>query len=294
MTDSPLDQATLDWVCESAGASDILGVTTLVGGLSRAMFRIDLRDTSVVLRHFPEDGPWQRDCVRREAAALRQVEGAEIAAPTLIASDPEGTATGTPSTLMTLLPGEIRLGPHRDRLTTMATTLVRLHDLAPGPEIEPVHWFADLDDDHRLRWLVDRRFAAEALALAATAEQPRSTVFVHGDYQHFNLLWAGTRISGVIDWPMSGLNERARDVGHCMLNLAVLHSAEEALDFLDHYEQQAATRLDEGWLVREVLDFGPEWQEFIPIQVAGRTGVDPPGMPDRVATVVETLLRRAG
>lgn len=69
-------------------------------------------------------------------------------------------------------------------------------------------------------------------------------MLAHGDYQHFNVLWQGERVSGVVDWPTVGRADRGRDTGHCRLNLAVLFEADLAMDFLDAYEERAGVAVD--------------------------------------------------
>lgn len=69
-------------------------------------------------------------------------------------------------------------------------------------------------------------------------------MLVHGDYQHFNVLWCDDRLSGVVDWPNAATGNRGSDVGHCRLNLAVLFDARTAGDYLVMYERAAGVPLD--------------------------------------------------
>src|SRR4029077_11093402 len=39
---------------------------------------------------------------------------------------------------------------------------------------------------------------------------PKSVTFIHGDYQHFNLLWTRGRLTGVIDWTLGGMGHPDR------------------------------------------------------------------------------------
>ena len=76
---------------------------------------------------------------------------------------------------------------------------------------------------------------------------PTKTTFVHGDYQHFNLLWSRGSLTGVVDWTLAGRGHPDRDVGHCRLNLGVLFTPEWASTFRDAYEEEADRRVDPWW-----------------------------------------------
>ncbi|MGP9538048.1 phosphotransferase family protein [Brachybacterium sp. AOP43-C2-M15] len=140
----------------------------------------------------------------------------------------------------------------------------------------------------------DAGLVRASLELAARAPDPARAVLCHGDYQHFNVLWQGGEISAVVDWPTVGLADRGLDVGHCRLNLAVLFSADAAMRFLDDYEQQSGVTVDPAPDLQRLLNFGPNWPEFIPLQVDGRAAVDGPGMAGRVRETIQRTLRRAG
>jgi aminoglycoside phosphotransferase (APT) family kinase protein len=147
---------------------------------------------------------------------------------------------------------------------------------------------------HRpLDWLTDPglREAAREAASGPLVEEP---TFVHGDYQHFNVLWSDGRLSGVVDWPYAGIGNRGSDVGHCRLNLAVLFDARTAEDYLTMYERAAGVRVDRRADLRALLCFDLRWQRFIPRQVNGRAPLDLAGMPDRVSAAVRSALSGIG
>jgi aminoglycoside phosphotransferase (APT) family kinase protein len=118
--------------------------------------------------------------------------------------------------------------------------------------------------------------------------------FAHGDYQHFNVLWQGGQLIGVVDWPNAATAPRGVDVGHCRLNLAVLFSADLADDYLAAYEQAAGLKVDARAELRSILNFDQSWPDFIPRQVDGRAPLDIAGMSDRVVDLVRRLVHRLG
>ena len=134
----------------------------------------------------------------------------------------------------------------------------------------------------------------DAAREAASGPLVDEEVLVHGDYQHFNVLWSDGRLSGVVDWPNGATGNRGSDVGHCRLNLAVLFDAETAADYLTMYERAAGVRVDRRADLRALLCFDLEWQRFIPRQVAGRAPLDLAGMPGRVAAAVRSALDGIG
>ncbi|MFC0673743.1 phosphotransferase family protein [Brachybacterium hainanense] len=288
------------WVRDALGQDvRIARRVRLTGGLSEAMFRLDLAGAAVpavVLRRWPSGDAWQQDASRREALALSRLAGTGVPAPALLASDPQGRATGRPSTLMSLLPGDVVLDP-ADRgawVRAMADQLARIHALPCGPDVPSSSAHDHLGDPWRRAWLAGFPAGARALELALAVRDPAAPVLCHGDYQHFNLLWQDGAICGVVDWTMAGSGDPGRDLGHCMLNLAVLHEAADALALRARYEELADRSVDIGWLLWELIGFSPDWEEFIPVQVHGRAPLDVPGMRGRVEEVITALVRGIG
>jgi aminoglycoside phosphotransferase (APT) family kinase protein len=117
-------------------------------------------------------------------------------------------------------------------------------------------------------------------------------VLIHGDYQHFNVLWSRGRLSAVVDWASAGIGSPDVDVGHCRLNLAVLFSADLAERFRELYESEAGRRVEGWWDVDALLEYDDTWPEFIPRQVAGRAPLDLRGMTSRVEDLLASTLAR--
>lgn len=286
----------------------VLATTRLEGGISAAMDRITVRSpeglTDVVLRRWPDE-PWAAGLVAREAAALEAVSGHGIPVPRLLARDEDGTQTGVRCTLTSALTGEPDLTPadRQSWLGRLAGMQAAIHDVPPGRRVRRHGWGGDegeaLAPDrygarHRsLAWLADAglRDAAQAAAEGPLAGRE---VLVHGDYQHFNVLWSDGELTGVVDWPNAGIGHRGSDVGHCRLNLAVLFDSRTADDYLIAYEQAAGAPVDQRADLRALLCFDLAWPVFIPQQVAGRADVDVAGMAARVTAAVRSALDRIG
>jgi aminoglycoside phosphotransferase (APT) family kinase protein len=285
-----LDPAAVRWVEESTGGR-VRAVARLVGGITAGMYRVRVSASrAVVLRRWDRESAADAAVlVRREAHALRSLVGTAIPAPRLVAADPLGADAGVPSLLMSLVPGEVDLTPADPDgwLRQLATALAEIHASGIGAELyEP--WLPPALPAWAERDQLWTRAFETAWALPAAG--PR--VFLHRDFQPFNVLWRDGRLCGVVDWPGAGTGPRGIDVGHCRLNLAVLHSAAAAERFLELYRARAGQAVDPRADVAALCSFGPGWPRFIPRQVAGRAPVDLPGMRGRVEDVLRRALRR--
>jgi aminoglycoside phosphotransferase (APT) family kinase protein len=290
----PPTRGTLRWVASQfQPRARVIAVTQLPGGITADMDRITVqadRRQDVVLRRWPDED-WADGLVLREAEALATVRG--IPAPELIAMDEDGTVTGVRCTLTTALPGQPDLCPGdlRSWLNQLASTQATIH--AATSQLT-ARWDGRYAENPRpLDWLADRglRNAAREAAAGPLVEE---RVLTHGDYQHFNALWHQGQLSGIVDWPTAAMGNRGSDVGHCRLNLAVLFGPQPAADYLSSYEKAAGVRVDRRADLQALLCFTPDWQRFIPRQVAGRAPLDVAGMPDRVAATVRAALDGIG
>jgi aminoglycoside phosphotransferase (APT) family kinase protein len=118
-------------------------------------------------------------------------------------------------------------------------------------------------------------------------------VLVHGDYQHFNVLWSQGRLTGVVDWPNAGTGNRGSDVGHCRLNLAVLFGPSAAAD----YQRHMRVRPELLWTGERTCgrcSASTRVAALHPAPVARRAPLDVAGMPGRVAAAIRDSLDAVG
>ena len=275
-----------------------MGWKRLTGGLTSIVHRLTVERNGCreqyVLRWWVPDSEseqWIARAVPLETAVLTKLEVSDIPAPRLIGSTTD-IALGGAAVLMTRVPGEMQLMP-RDRerwLQQMAQMLVRIHALAvDGNPFES--WL----DRSQLSPPPDASRAdiwREAIAQVAEERAPERTCFLHRDYQHFNILWSGDRLTGVVDWIEGCVGPPEVDVGHCRLNLTVLFSAGVADRFREIYEVESGHRVDAWWDVYALLSYGPSWKQFLPVQIDGRAPLDVEGMTGRMEEVLERALRR--
>jgi aminoglycoside phosphotransferase (APT) family kinase protein len=291
--------AQLAWVERTVGSgARVTGGRRMVGGITSSVHRLSLRlsggtSMQVVLKRFtdPEWGDVQT-IVQNEAAALAAVEASVVPAPRLLGASPDGADTeGVPSLLMTRAPGRVWLTPDDldPWVRQLATLLPSLHARAADawtPRLRDLDALTVPGSARRPQvWTAAKR-------VLATASPPGDAVFVHGDYQHFNVLWSRGRLSALVDWGSSGIAPPDVDVGHCRLNLAVLYSAQLAERFRHVYESEAGRRVEPWWDVHQLLAYSDSWHDFIPVQVNGRAPVDVRGMTGRVEELMAMALAR--
>jgi aminoglycoside phosphotransferase (APT) family kinase protein len=270
----------------------------MLGGITSSVHRLSLRLPSgasmhVVMKRFT-DPSWDdaHAIVQNEAAALAAVEATSVPAPRLLGVSPDGADTdGAPSLLMTRAPGRVWLTPREldPWIRQLATLLPSLHAGAADVSARQPR---DLDALTVPASARRPEVWTAAKGVIATERPPQHAVFVHGDYQHFNVLWSRGRLSALVDWSWSRIAPPDLDVGHCRLNLAVLYSAEIAERFRHAYESEAGRRVEPWWDVHQLLAYGDSWQDFIPMQVAGRAPVDVGGMTGRVEELLAMALAR--
>lgn len=294
VAEQPLTPELRAWLRPVLGEVSL--VRSLVGGTTGQMLQLRRSGgDDVVVRRWSGLEAEHPGRVRREVAGLTALADAGLPLPALLAADPHGDVAGLPTTVTTFLPGRVELAPPDldTWVQRLATMLARIHS-EPVPDLLPCELWSSSEPSTWLEAEGDAGLAREARALTARPVDPTRRVLGHGDFQHFNVLWRDGDVSAVVDWPTVGVADRGLDVGHCRLNLAVLFSADAAMRFLDDYEALAGVTVDPAADVQRLLNFDATWPAGIPVQVAGRTVVDGPGMAGRVRETIRRTLRRAG
>ena len=226
--------------------------------------------------------------------------GSQLPVPSILAADVAGLATdGSPSLLMTRLPGHVHLDPaeHRPWIERIASFAAHLHSVdLPAPTFRPWtdSWIAPRGQ-FRVPDGAQKPAVWEAAFDAMEAPPPEDgAVFVHCDYLPVNLLWSRSQITGLTDWNSIHRGSRAIDVGQCRRYLASLYSPEWAEELSSLYESIAGATLDPWWDLYALLHHDDNAAKSIHRQVAGRRPVDGPGMTARVEVAVGRALQRLG
>ncbi|MCK8488486.1 aminoglycoside phosphotransferase family protein [Paenibacillus sp. MBLB2552] len=241
---SGLSREMLYWVEKQVGqGAQMVSVKSLKGGISSAVYGLKIKhgDTchEAVLRQFT-NAEWLREepeLALHETAALQAACAAGLPSPQWLACDPNGSACGLPSVLMTRLPGRVVLDPADlpEWLDGLAGTLASIHAV----EVAPIEWSYFTYNEvpcltvpawtrvpEAWRWIIDR------VQASAPTYQPQ---FIHRDYHPTNVLWQEGKVSGVVDWVNACMGPVGIDTGHCRLNLVQMYGVEAADAFLGSY-----------------------------------------------------------
>jgi aminoglycoside phosphotransferase (APT) family kinase protein len=284
----------LSWAASAvADGGRVVSVRPLTGGISSAIHGLVVADRRgqrrrVVLRRWLS--PDGEHLVDREAAALAGLAATPIPAPALVAADPSGLAAGCPALVMQWLPGRVDLTPPDpghwlDQLVHAAADIHQQQIAAAPFEM----WSIEVERGFSWSARPDAWRRAMDLIIDLPAYTP---VFLHGDFQHFNVLWSAGQLAGVVDWTFAGIGPRELDTGRCRLNLAVLFSVDRAERFRHEYEDVSGHALDPLWDLYALSCYGTDWPSFIPIQVGDRGQVDVAGMHARVDGLLLSVLDR--
>ncbi len=283
------------WVELQLGdAATVIAWRRLTGGLSSTVHRLRVdqrgRRRSVVLRRFENVDGAER--VTQEAVALERLSGAGLPTPELLGADDGRHSGGRPALLMSRVPGRIELA-HSDSdrwLRQMAATAAVIHDLPIAASAFEA-WF-DPDQPSVPRSATRPKLWRSAFDVLSEQPPTVPSVFIHRDFQHFNMLWSRGRLSGVVDWIDSSSGPSEIDVGHCRLNLAVLYGSDTAEGFRRAYEAETGRAVEPWWDLHAAASYGDAWLEFIPIQVDKRVPVHLAGMTSRVEQLIAATMHR--
>lgn len=263
----PVPAGALAWVERETGER-VVSQRALEGGNSSAVHRLTLQSRAdhhrdVVLRRYVLDWvvaePWAPG---NEALALRLLgqPGITVPAPRLLAEDANGKQTGTPTILMSALPGRVVWHPHDldSWLRRLAEALPAIHALPVSPELSDWAPYAPAPPAAPPPWSRHPHAWETAFALFDGPKPTGDRVFLHRDYHPGNILWTDDEITGFVDWVSSCAGPPEEDVAHCRANLAVHHGVEQADRFLQLWQSISGRRdYDPYYDLTGVVSFDP-------------------------------------
>ena len=267
----------LRWV-ERELAARVVGTRARRGGSTSAIHEVRLESpagarTTAVLRSYVLDFVIEEepDLVPREAKVLRMLEPIALPTPTLLATDPDGQASGVPSLVMSRLSGRVTWHPDpatfdawldglADNLVTLhATTLPDDHGLGRFDPYEPRSWTPP-------PWMQDASRWERAVAAFHAPPVDDQQLLIHRDYHPGNVLWTRrSGVTGVVDWPVACLGPPSADAFWCFVNLLPRFGVDVAERFLTRWAQRAG-RTYHPWaeivLAVDVLDSRDDERTF--------------------------------
>jgi aminoglycoside phosphotransferase (APT) family kinase protein len=249
-------------------------VRPLRGGGAMAVHRLDIDRVdgtrlAVILRRWARPGGAETDPDHTAAAEVRVLAALgrtnlAVAVPRVLAADPDGVEADVPALVQELLPGRPRsrsapLG--RAAISSLAAMLAEIHDL--GPTVRRVVGdfapFWTLDETPIPAASTRPELWARALDVAGRPPPPTRPTFLHRDFHPGNVLWVGSRISGILDWTGACWGPAAADLAHLKVNLAVDHGITQA-ETAGRAYRAVGGRLDDTayWDIRMLLDWLPD------------------------------------
>jgi aminoglycoside phosphotransferase (APT) family kinase protein len=194
-----------------------------------------------------------------------------------VAADVDGAACQVPTLLITRLPGSPPDPPEdrRSFLTELASAMAAIHAVnGPAGALVPAYRrYHEADALVRPGWLPPSMVWDRAFELATEPAPEGSHCFIHRDYHPGNTLWAGGRLTGVVDWTQASWGPPSVDIGHMRWNLAVEFGVEMADQFLAAHGALVGDRFphESFWDVVTVIDLvADRTQEALPAQVVAR------------------------
>ena len=287
--------------CADALGEDVLEAEPLTGGFTDAIWRITVASGAAILRWLGEGHPYAADArqwVAREALGCRLTEGSGVPVPVLIASDPDGEATGGWASLTSFLPGRVRLdrlGPAAmDALADVAVAVhaVRVPDDGRPPAFAP--WTPAVLEVPA--WATRPDLWVEAIERCRGPRPTTTQHLIHRDFHPGNTLWEGDAVTGLIDWAETSWGPSDLDVAHACSNFAMLHAVEDAQAFTRAYVRRGG-RLDPDpearryWTCLDVLGFLPDPGPVVVALTRQRPDLDADGVRHRLEDLLALTLR---
>ena len=294
---SAIDKAR-NWIQQEIGNA-VQSTKHLPGSTSSLLYEVKTVNSSVVLRQF-DNKEWLReepDLVQHEAASLQKASAGNFSSPCLLGFDETGENSGFPSILMSKVEGEVKLEPAdvHDWTDELAKALVEIHHV----EANHFPWkyapYTKLEDVEVPRWTKNPGVWQVAFERLHGVKPKFQETFIHRDFHPANVLWKNNKVSGIVDWPNACSGPAGIDVGHCRVNLALLHSVKVADLFLKAYEEHVGISFtyDPYWDIVSAFDslngppvVYPGWEAF------GVTGLSDEMMVERLDNYMGSLLKK--
>lgn len=216
----------------------------------------------LVLKLYRPD-PTEPDSAGREARILELLAPSGLSVPSVVAMDREGTDTVWPALLMTRMPGRRRFRPRELRpwLEGLARLAARIHSTPLPLAALPRYQTWGLEEPLELpAWWRDAAVWSTAVEVFRGPMPEEPLTFIHRDFHPGNVLWKGTRPSGIVDWLHGCRGPVVVDVVHCKLNLWRDNGRAVAEAWVDAYRgaNPEAPPFHPYWDIADALSWVPD------------------------------------
>ncbi|MBO0884924.1 MAG: aminoglycoside phosphotransferase family protein [Mycobacterium sp.] len=212
-------------------------VRPMSGGLAAATYAVDTSAGEVVVKVYPpghEGAQLEWDGLN----FAQRVVG--VPRPEPIALDVEGRWFGSPTVVMSRLPGRGDVSPADldGWLKQIAHALAAIHETdiagASGCLLRPA-WgnrAPGIIETVQRSALVERCVEAIRRHLPAPGSAP---ILMHGDFHPGNIIWRDGTLTGVLDWGGTRLGSRWFDLAYCRGDVALLFGMRGVRILTEHY-----------------------------------------------------------
>jgi hypothetical protein len=281
----------------------ILAVEPVRGGLTSTIFAVRTSDPApIILRYVAIDrwGEVGRRHVISEAQGCTLLAGAGLPVPRLDASDPTGAEAGAYANLTTFLPGRPRLdalGPGAIDELARAAVVIHAHPVSHAERPQPYQFWVP-GSPQPPDWAGDAATWERAIDIFAAGAPPSPQGLVHRDFHPGNVLWAGDRITGVIDWAETSWGPPDLDVAHSCTNFALLHDFGRMTVFRTAYARHGGVTDPDPeaarfWAISDILGFLPDPMLQTPALIAHRPDLTAAEMRHRLESLLLLTLEPA-
>ena len=242
-----LDDAALDWLRAVLGAP-VTRLGSLSFGITSELTLLDAAGDRFVVRRYtgPHAIDERPEIVSDEATVLRvahDVLGSVVPRP--VAADPAGTASGSPTLVMTYVEGKPQINGLDPAL--LVAPLTQLHRAEVVTALPLFHHWYDPARAHAPGWTRHADTWARVVALAAGPEPASRRAFIHRDFHPGNLLWRNGQLSGVVDWAYGCRGPVGAELAHTRTNLALVDGVAAAERFLSEYVSANPSYAHDPW-----------------------------------------------
>jgi len=302
--DEVMPERVLRWIEDVIGSdAEVISVQRLHGGISSIVQRLSVKNeegTQDLVLRLIDSEDWVRDVpdlAQHEAESLRLAFSNGLSAPQFVAFDGTGEKCGMPAVLMTCLEGTVIIRPDDSQrwIGGLAETLVRIHAVEAGDLPWKYHPYCDLNALAVPTWSSYQDLWRKFLDVVQGPRPSFKERFIHRDYHPTNILWSGNSISGIVDWINACKGPAGIDLGHCRINLALLHGVETADAMLSAYVASAGNTFtyDPFWDLITLAEWIVWEPEVYPGWTAlGATDLTAQMMKERMDAYMISLMKR--
>jgi aminoglycoside phosphotransferase (APT) family kinase protein len=232
-----------------------------IGARTQALDIIDVAETrsKVVLRVYLERNSLTPERARREFRAIELAQSARVPSPRPLFLDADGQFFGTPTMLLSYLPGRPKHQPH-DR-GAWADELVRAmrsvhavspasHDLDWLPRFGRAEIAAELEE-LRLKVMAHKDGIAREVMLTLEGSFDRvawpTECLIHEDFWPGNTVWLRGKLIGIIDWVNAKVGDPRIDLSQCRIDALLANSLEVSDALEDAYRRVSPAVVRDLW-----------------------------------------------